>query len=530
MFNQSRRNFLKTTAALSALPLLAAGCKTTPRSSTPSQPQPQLRPNILLIMCDQLTASVLSCYGGDVPTPNIDRIAKEGIRFDNAVCTTPFCSPSRASIVTGLYPHAHRIIRNCSNIANTTDPKAAEGIHPTDITTEKILYDAGYDTHHYGKWHLDGDPLPYYTDMFRENIEYAKEMEPIFQQVRQTDKSNWMQWYNWAIPVEISPALHSAVSALGNRWDDNENSEFIKKMGRLKLPHQQNLEVRIADKTVDRIRSTTSKPFMITCSFNGPHDPNVIHSPYYEMFDPAKIRLPANRHFREKLFENNWSRRIVADLNEDCLREFLRIYYGCVKLIDDQVGRIFAALDAAQKIDNTVIIFTADHGDMAGGHGMVWKGTSAFYEEVARIPLLMRYPSLFKPSVCNLPVDNTDFMPTILALANQPSPSHIHGQNLVPFLAGQASCKTARRFSLSSRISSPNPFSRQPSNALKGSFMLRSPEWKYIKYSNDKAFLYHISKEHNETKDVLPDPMCYRIRQEFDQELENLLQKTGWPT
>ena len=129
-------------------------------------PQGRGRPNVLLIMCDQLNAGVLGCYGGQVPTPNIDRIAREGVRFDNAVCPTPFCSPTRASIVTGQYPHAHGIVTNVNrrDYPAIRSPATEEGIKAADVTTEKLLHGAGYSTHHYGKWHLLDEDLPYYED------------------------------------------------------------------------------------------------------------------------------------------------------------------------------------------------------------------------------------------------------------------------------------------------------------------------------------------------------------------------------
>jgi arylsulfatase A-like enzyme len=173
------------------------------------------KPNVLLMMCDQLNASVLSCYGGPVPTPNLDRIANKGVIFHNAICPTPFCSPSRASMINGLYPHTHGIVHNVSRNDYSPAPLGTEeGIKADDTTTEKLLYEQGYETHHYGKWHLMEEELPYYSDMFRENHEYVQNMSAVFEEIRKRPRDTWMNWYNWSLPVEVSEPLKKAVEEM----------------------------------------------------------------------------------------------------------------------------------------------------------------------------------------------------------------------------------------------------------------------------------------------------------------------------
>lgn len=329
------KTILALSALLVALPLV--------RGAAPSPP------NVLIVMSDQLNAAVLGCYGGPVPTPHLDRIAREGVRFDNAVCTWPACSPSRASLVTSLYPHAHRIVWNVMrrDYPMVPVPATEEGLKASDVTTEKLLHAAGWSTHHYGKWHLLDEDLPYYPDMYGEHREYAAEMAPVFAKVRERDRDSWMNWYDWALPTERSAAFRRAVAAWDGHWEVEPSFvEFVTKLGRLELPLAGDFDGRVADKTVQRIKASGDRPFMITCSFIAPHDPCVVASPYYEMFDPARLELPANRGVIEDRFRGEWSRRIVADLGEPGLREFLRVYYARVKLVDDQVGRLLAALAA----------------------------------------------------------------------------------------------------------------------------------------------------------------------------------------
>ena len=529
---QTRREFLKSNLAgaigIATVPALAESYS----HKTNALNSKRLHPNIMFIMCDQLNAQALSCYGGAVDTPNINRIANEGVRFNQAACTAPSCSPSRASIVTGMYPHSHGIVQNCSITGKKRNPvhldMVMEGLNTEDITTEKVLYESGYATHHYGKWHLDGDDLPYYRDMYRIGQEYAMEMSDVFWRTRAADKNIWMNWYNWSLPVEIAPPLKKAVTALGSRWDNKIYADFIRKMGKLKLPHEQNYEVQVCDRTVERIKKT-DKPFMITCSFNGPHDPNVVHSPYYDMFDPKKIKLLPNGNFREKRFENNWGRKVVVDLGEDCLREFMRIYYGIVKMIDDQVGRILKALENAGKLDNTIIIFTADHGDMMSGHGMIWKSTSACYDEIVKVPLLIRYPKVFKPQISELATDGTDFMPTILDLVGLPIPSQVQGQSLVPYLTGQVDLSKARAFTFNERIKlKERGIPKRKMAKAKGSFMTRGKGWKYILYPNSEEYMYNLVEDPGETRNVVHDVRYRSVRNEMSTELRKWLQRTGW--
>lgn len=494
------------------------------------------RPNVLIVICDQLNARALGCYGGPVPTPNIDRIAREGIRFDQAVCTWPVCSPSRASIITGMYPHRHGIVTNINrrDYPAIKSPPTEEGIKAGDVTTERLLHESGYATHHYGKWHLMDEDLPYYTDMFGEHHQYAAEMASVFAEVRRRDPATWMNWYGWALPVEQTAAFLQAARQLrGPEMKPGGMkgiaAEYIGKMGRLTLPVAQEFDVRVADKTVERIEAVKGRPFMITCSFNAPHDPNVTPSPYYETIDPAAIRLPANRNAIDKRFERDLSRRIVVTLGEPGVREFLRIYFTSLKLIDDQVGRLLRALEATGQLDNTVVVFTADHGDMLGGHGMIWKSTEAFYDEIARVPLLVRYPPLLKPQPSNLAVDSTDLMPTLLEIAGRPVPSQAQGQSLVPYLTGRADASTARRYCFCERVSGNPQHLRLVLPGTQGSFMVRGQGWKYIRYDSRDEYLYNLREDPAETKNLSADPASQPRKRQMIDALEAWQARTDWP-
>ncbi len=493
--------------------------------------QPNKKPNILILMSDQLNANVLSTYGGEVETPNIDSIAKDGVTFLNATCTHPTCSPSRASIVTGQYLHTHGIVCNINrrDYPGKTTPQTEEGIKNSDITTEKLLYENGYDTHHYGKWHILDEDLEYYTDMFGLHEEYMKSMSAVFEKVKTLPKDKWMDWYNWQLPATQSKEFKSVVEQLGTKWDHINCKEFITKLGKLDLPIEQTYDYMTADCTINRLKNLSkTKPFMITCSLNYPHDPNLVPSPYYEMFDPKKVRLPKNYDYCEKRFDNDWGRKVVKDLGEVGAREFVRVYYGMVKALDDQIGRVLKTLKDVGQYENTIIIFTADHGDMNAGHGMVWKSTTAFYDEIVRVPLIISYPGVVKPQHSDIVTDLTDIMPTILDFTGLKIPTQAQGYSLVPYLTEQKTT-TDRKYALCERIQPTKGHFRKITKDNQSSFMLRNKEWKYVLYPDGDEYLYDLTTDSGEIVNLANNTKYKSIKDEIKNGLDNFLKTTYYP-
>jgi arylsulfatase A-like enzyme len=300
-------------------------------------------------------------------------------------------------------------------------------------------------------------------------------------------------------------------------------------MGRLDLPMDQVFDVRVTDKTVERIEQAGDKPFLVTCSYNYPHDPNVVPSPYYESIDPATVTLPGNVKIRERRFEKDWSRQVVAELGEPGLREFLRIYYASVKLIDDQLGRVLEALDRAGKADNTIVVFTADHGDMAGGHGMVWKSTGSFYEEVVRVPLIISWPGRIRSRRLQLAANVTDLMPTLLGLLGRDIPKHVQGNNLAPYLLGQRAAEDGPAYSFCERIGGNKERQRHVPPGTRGQFMCRGKGWKYVCYSDGSEYLYHLAEDPGETKNLAGAPEYREKKLALREELTAWLRRTQSP-
>jgi arylsulfatase A-like enzyme len=177
--------------------------------------------------------------------------------------------------------------------------------------------------------------------------------------------------------------------------------------------------------------------------------------------------------------------------------------------------------------EDTIVVFTADHGDMCGSHGMVWKSNDSFYEEVVRVPLLVRYPRRIAPGrlgiVCNL----ADLMPTLLDLTGQPIPDGVQGQSIAPFLLGERPLEEAPPYAFCERLT-PHPERRRDVQAGEGGkFMVRSTAWKYCRYP-DQAFLYHLAEDPGETRNLSSDPGCQARRRELEAALEAWLSTTGW--
>ncbi len=463
------------------------------------------RPNILLLLCDQLTARVMRLYGGPVPMPNVERLAAGGAVFDRAYASSVACGPSRACLFTGQYPHTHGIAHNVDRrdyaLAPWIDrvPASEEGIRASDTTLGSCLYAAGYDTRYYGKWHLLGDDLPYYPDMYTEK-DYLDEMSATFAANR---RRHHMDWCGMILPVEQSAAMRDALDQLGDRWDKLVFKPFATRMGRLVgMPAEDLFDAKTVKKTLEFLDNSPVKPFALTCSLIYPHDPYVVPSPYYEMYDPDALELPANYESREARFENDWTREFVKGLGESGLREWLRIYYGAVRFLDDQVGRVLDALDRNGLSENTVVVFTADHGDMAGAHAMAWKNTSALYEDIVRVPLVIRAPGVLAPGRTDILTANVDLMPTLLGLADIAPPPGCEGRNLIPILTGARKpppfvvCEVLHMHPGRRRSVEPD----RPAN-----YMIRDERWKYVRYRDGGEILYDLEKDPGETRNLVDD-------------------------
>ena len=500
-----------------------------PLAATAACGQKATGPNILFIQCDQLNTLALGCYGGPVPTPNIDRLAEAGVLFSDAICTTPVSSPSRATIVTSLYTHQHGVVQNVPTIQGITDD---------DITTDRILHENGYDTRHYGKWHLassnEGN-LKIYPDPY-DFSDYKKENGELLKRMKETAGGDWMKSNAVSFPVELTPEKKAMQESLRAKWSDRQFADMAINMGRLRMDADDWVDAKIASATIDALNGfkKSETPFAITCSFIWPHDPNFVPDPYYSAVDPDKIELSDIR-FIEEQFLKDWSHEMAEGFGEDGMREFLRIYYACVMYIDDQVGRILAALDENGQTENTVVVFTADHGDMMTAHEMMWKSTSSFYKEIVNVPLIISYPGHIREGVVSKAQTSlVDMMPTFLDIAGIDTPESAAGQSLVPLLTGKTADTDFRKYNFCERIHAGKKKAKgqQIGRDIKPEYtidvMVQDSGWKYIRYTNGQEYLYDRINDPDETRNMADNGKYASVKAEMAAATAEWLEETGW--
>lgn len=390
------------------------------------------RLNVLFLMTDEHHYRALSLAGCPyIQTPNLDRIGREGAWFTNATCVTPYCSPSRASLITGLYPHKHRILTNVGGRAGEQEA-LPQGAFPN---TETLLHRRGYSTHHRGKWHLG--PVGQF-DCYEQlgygdtpGLNYQKFLAERLPARRFADHPSPGKYL--ARPVVMIPSVEEGFHKFHAL--PNNGVAYIATIGRSVIPSDLLPETRITDQIVELIAKHANENFMLTASWSPPHDLWVIPEPYYSLVDREKIVLRGTADVPP--WDRGPSWRLGQIMGPPGLREYAAIYFGMVQYIDDQVGRILQKLDELGLTNNTLVIFTSDHGDMVGAHGCIGKSLPGFYDDLVRIPLLVRLPGRIKAGTqIDLPVSQVDLMPTILDYTGQRVPEGLHGRSLRPLLEG----------------------------------------------------------------------------------------------
>ena len=409
------------------------------------------RPNILLITTDQQRADSLSCYGSSfTSTPNLDRLASEGARFERAYCANPVCTPARASIFTGRYVSRHGAWNVGLNV-------------PVDeVLLSHRLAEAGYRTHYIGKTHFQafGAGADSIEQLPGWETRYPQFTGPYygFQRVELAlGHTNWGiaghygAWVREQVDADTLASFQ--VTRLSERGFGGEAYDWS-------LPTHLHNSVWTADRTVEFLsRQPHEQPFFLAVGFQDPHHPHCVPLDFPERVQPADVPLPDYRegelddkppHFREArtgTLEQSAMRGNFyvagqgegADYRNVTEREARlgrAYYYTMVRLIDQQMGRILAALDETGQADNTLVIFTTDHGELLGDHGLWMKGPF-HYEPLIRIPLLMRWPRGFESLRTEALCSQVDLAPTVLAALEMPIPPEIDGHNLLPVLRGE---------------------------------------------------------------------------------------------
>lgn len=478
-----------------------------------------LRPNVVFILVDDLRWDELGCAGHPfVKTPHIDRIAREGLLCRNAFVVAPLCSPSRASFLTGRYPHAHGIIDNTNR-----SPRSYEL-----ITFPRMLHDAGYQTAYIGKWHMGNDYRP------RPGFDYWLSIPG---QGETVDPDIYEAGTSATLP-QAGNVLQSAAGKRDTKEESPAQGDSI-------MPKTTKVRGYITDifneRTVAFLRRPRKQPFLLYLAHKAVH-PNVTQRDDGSLSEPGgEVFIPAPRH--ETLYADAQivRRPNAADdltgkpaltrhlegvpplspntgTRDDVIRKRLRMLMA----IDEGVGQIFQALEQTGQLQNTMLIFTSDEGYFNGEHHLSVERRLA-YEESIRIPLLIRYPRLIRPgSTLDPMVLNIDVAPTLLELAGAPIASIIHGRSLVPLLRGEMA---PWRSSFLVEYSSDTVFPRVRNM---GYTAVRTERFKYIHYNELSGMdeLYDLQADPYEMKNLMADPAAQPALRQLQAELARLREQS----
>ncbi|MCC7491734.1 MAG: sulfatase-like hydrolase/transferase [Fimbriimonadaceae bacterium] len=350
------------------------------------------RPNLLLLHCDQLSSWALSCYAPrlrDVPnyghtlvqTPHLDTLAADGALLTRFQVNSAVCTPSRGCLFTGRYPHAH------GAYVNDTPLNADE------VTLGQVLRDQGWQTGYAGKWHLSGTARPGFLSP-AESWGF--------------EDSRWM--FNRGHWKTLSTTAAGQPQALNTIGDERSyTTDFL------------------ATVTTDFLRRPRSRPFAWVVSFPDPHTPFTVRAPYDTMYDPAAMPLP-------RTFEPFSVDGRPVDAAQ--VRRWKAAYCGLVKCLDDSVGRILATLRETGQLDQTVVVFTTDHGEYLGEHARMHK--NQWYRAAYEVPFLVRYPAAIRPgTVVERLITSVDVLPTLCSLLGARPSGREQGQDAAPLLRGE---------------------------------------------------------------------------------------------
>lgn len=470
-------------------------------------------PNIVFIFSDDHAYQAISAYGDPrqlIETPNIDRLAREGMRFDRCLVTNSICGPCRATVLTGTYNHVNGFVNNSN--------RRFDG---SQITFPKLLQAAGYQTAMIGKWHLETDPtgFDFWQILPGQGVYYNPPMIRLGQRIKTegyvtdiiTDTSlDWLQHRDRSKPFllmcqhkaphrEWEPALRY-LNHDGDRRYDEPATLFDDYAGRGAAEHNQDMTIR---DTMNAKDCKLTPPPQLTpaqlAEWNA----------YYE---------PRNAKFREANLQG-------ADLVRWKYQRYLHDYLGCIRGVDDSVGRVLKYLDDEGLADNTIVIYSSDQGFYLGEHG--WFDKRWIFEESVRAPLLVRWPGNVAPgSTSRALVSNLDFAETFLDIAGVPIPVRMQGRSLAPILRGATPADWRTSFYYQ-YFEYPTPHRVQPH------YGVITDRYKLIHFTggapDDYWELFDLQSDPHELRSVSDEPAYRTRRATLEKELTRLRTELNVP-
>ncbi len=416
------------------------------------------RRNVLFIISDDLN-NLLGCYGDpQVKTPNIDRLATRGVLFNKAYCSFPLCGPSRNSILTGLYPNSTGIQANGQVFRQTI---------PNQLSMPQAFRQQGYFAARIGKlYHYNvpnsvgtnghDDPGSWEMELNPAGVDRLEEHPQIFS-LTKNQFGGTLSWY-------ASP-----------KSDEH---------------HTDALMAKDADWVLERCARDKQRPFFLAVGFFRPHTPYVSpKTPYFDMYNEAE--MPVVQGIEEDRADIPAAglasqKKEQEQMTDDLRRQCRQAYYASISFMDTQVGVVVDSLERQGLADNTVIVFTSDHGYHMGEHGL-WQKMSLF-EESARVPMLIVAPGMSKGTISETPVSQIDLFPTLAELCKVTAPANLQGQSLVPMLKDPS--HAGRGWALTQVTRGGKRRNAKNGTEADGPYFgysLRTPRWRYTEWDGGAA-------------------------------------------
>ena len=481
----TRRTFLGATT------MTGAGMMLSTAASANKNDADHRKPNIVYVFADQLRAHEVGCYGGkNIETPHMDRLAREGALVSNAISTYPVCSPYRAMLLTGMYPMRNGMLSNDHRI------------RPDAPAFGEACQAAGYRTAYIGKWHVDGRGRTAYIPPERR-----------------------MGFEHW-MALECTHTYFNSMYYKG----DSDEPRYWEGYDAID-------QTRAASEFI-RQQAADNSPFALFMSWGPPHDPYIAPQEYMEQVDPKTIEVPPNFHEsgladamidaqRVNLPENfahlrNIMRRWLASDEE--IRQSYAGYLAATKVLDDCLGELFATLEEAGILDDTIFIFTSDHGDSMGSQRFFGKETP--FEESIHIPFLIRYPHKIPAnSIRDTLLAPIDVMPTVLGLAEAPCPE-VDGLDLSTVLAGEAEDPRDALLIMCMAVFG-NATIANGMDAWRG---VRTKQHTYARFEDGEPWVLFDNKtDPYQLKNMADSPEHAELRQALEARLDALLELAGDP-
>ena len=433
------------------------------------------QPNILFIMADQMAAPLLPMYDPASPirTPHLSRLAEQGVVFESAYCPSPLCAPSRFSLVSGQLPSQIGAFDNAAEF-------------PADIPTyAHYLRGLGYHTALSGKMHFCGpDQLHGYEERLTSDIYPAD--------------------YGWAVnwdALEVRPSWYHNMSSVLQAGPCVRTNQ---------LDFDEEVVFKARQYLYDHVRNRPEQPLCLTVSMTHPHDPYTIPAEYWDLYTDDEIPMPAFTLPQEAQDVHSQRLLKVIDLwdkpvSEEAIRRARRAYFGACSYVDAKVGEVLKTLRDCQLDDNTIVVFSGDHGDMLGERGLWYK--MHWFEMAARVPMLICAPGRIAPGRVRQSVSTIDLVPTFVEMAGSQVDAglQLDGRSLMPHLQGTGGHDEAIGEYMAEGSKTPL-------------VMIRRGDWKFMLSQDDLCMLYHLPSDPQEKTNLATDAAHGAVLQAFMEE------------